>query len=1104
MRRPLAALVFSVLCWGSAAEAYDLPPLCSEPAIVAAAPKDDVATPALSELRARTEKLVETDPNAAVALMCATIPRVARERGEDSVEMAWWVGSLATPLIAFMDRMADALPLLQFAQPILERRLGPYAAEVAEIHVAYAWIATRQGRNADAVTAWQAALRIRERTPGPKKLELQKVLVGLAQLQATLRQFGAAKESLARAQAILRENGETVSEAAAAIENTFINIAWREEDFAAVREHAEAQIRMEDQMASPAAQRVPAYIWLGQSLERLDEFEQAEAALRKAVAIAESKEGAPLQRHHFTALAQLAGLLVLRGKPVEGLELARRSIEVGEATRGPDAPMLVRPLQYAAEAQRALGELPEALHTYERAASLVERFPNDVERPWIVAHYRGFARLQLELGERNQARAALDAARIAAGTDPTLAVERAATLRALGSLSSGNEVAAGRAALEEALALYRTRLPDSHPAILRTIAESCALDLRAGSTDIATCRDAATRMEAAQEADPLLRHDVYSAWSELSGRVGDSQAAYDLAIRALSAATTLGTPDPLWRADFALARLIAARGDNPSLAIFLGKEAILQVEALRSRFVGEDRRLEHGFLENKVDVYRTVADWLMEAGRIEEGLDVLQLLKAEELYQFALRDAQWSRAAQPIELTTDEVALRERYRTLLQTDAAAGDEIDQLGRLQESGRLSTAERQRLETLLATHRRLEAERVLRLRQFLDERASSPAADAPREIKVERLARELASLGPDAALAYYLLTDTRLRVLIATRRGQFEYETAVDAGALKRDIGRFLEAIGRREDVSGAAQSLYAAVARPLDAEAQRAGAKRLVLWLDGALRYVPFAALHDGHRYLVDRYSIESYVPSSESSTSVVAAAHDLQKLSVRGFGLTRAVGGFDALPAMADELCDVVRGPIEGLAARGRTCPSDQLGAGALRGDGFADAAFTATKFRASLAENRAFSVLHLGTHFSLRPGNARRSFLVLGDGSQLTLDAIGQLDFTGLQLVTLSACQSALGGATTDDGSEVEGLSAIVQRRGAQHVVASLWRVEDRSTAQLMREMYAAFAKTGMDAAGALRASQLKIRNTRVGGSQPYRHPYYWAGFLSSASQQH
>lgn len=1104
-RRALAAAAFAALCFADIADAYELPAVCSEPAIVAAAPGGEVASLPLTDLRARVEKLMETDPNATVALLCTTIPRVARERGEDSVEMAWWVGSLATPLIAFMDRMAEALPLLEFAQPILERRLGPYAADVAEIHVAYAWIATRQGRNADAVTSWQAALRIREHTPGAKKIELQKVLVGLAQTQSMQRQFGEAKTALARAQTILRENGDTVSEAAAAIENTYINIAWREEDFAAVRAHAQAQIRIEEQMASPAAQRVPAYVWLGQSLERLDEFEQAETALRKAVEIAESKEGAPLQRHHFTALAQLAGLLVLRGKPAEGLDFAQRSIKVGEATQGPDAPMLVRPLQYAAEAQRALGELPESLHTYERAASLVERFQNNTERPWIVAHYRGLARLQLELGERSQARAALDAARSAAGTDPTLTVERAATLRALGALSSGDEIAAGRAALAEALTLYRTRLPDTHPAILRTIAESCALDVRAGGTDMATCRDAATRMEAAQGADPLLRHDVYAAWSELSARAGDSQAAYDLAIRALSAATTLGTPDPLWRADFALARLIEARGDNPSLAIFLGKEAIAQVEALRSRFVGEDRRLEHGFLENKVDVYRTVADWLMEAGRIEEGLDVLQLLKAEELYQFVLRDAQWSRAAEPIELTAEEVALRERYRALLQTDTAAGDEIDQLGRLQESERLSTSERQRLEALLTTHRQLEAARVQRLRQFLDERASAPVAGATRTIKVERLARELASIGPDAALAYYLLTDTRLRVLIATRRGQFEYESDVQAGVLKRDIGRFLEAISRREDVSSAAQSLYAAIARPLDTEARRAGAKRLVLWLDGALRYVPFAALHDGRHYLVDRYSIESYVPSPESTPpSLVAAAHDLQHLNVRGFGLTRAVGGFDALPAMADELCDVVRGPIEGLAARGRTCPREQVGAGALDGDGFADAAFTAAKFRTSLSDARAFSVLHLGTHFSLRPGNARRSFLVLGDGSQLTLDAIGQLDFSGLQLVTLSACQSALGGATTDDGREVEGLSAIVQRRGAQHVIASLWRVEDRSTAQLMREMYASLARSGADAAGALRSSQLKLRNTRQGRLEPYRHPYYWAGFLTSTSQQH
>jgi CHAT domain-containing protein len=131
-----------------------------------------------------------------------------------------------------------------------------------------------------------------------------------------------------------------------------------------------------------------------------------------------------------------------------------------------------------------------------------------------------------------------------------------------------------------------------------------------------------------------------------------------------------------------------------------------------------------------------------------------------------------------------------------------------------------------------------------------------------------------------------------------------------------------------------------------------------------------------------------------------------------------------------------------------------------------------------------------------LRPGNALRSFLVLGDGGKLTLERINTLDFRGIELVTLSACQTALGGATTDDGRELEALSAIVQRRGAKRVVASLWQVEDKSTASLMRNMYSAFVAAPTDAAAALRSAQLALR--AVPG---YEHPYYWAGFVASGS---
>ena len=147
------------------ASAFELPASCGKPAAAAAA-----ATP-LPVLRKRLEAIAETDPAAAVRLMCDTIPRVARSQGERSTELAWWAASLATPLIAYMDKFNEAIPLLQFAQPILERRRGRYAAELADIHVAYAWIAFRQGRLADSAAAWERPDSGGDRKSGPAGLD---------------------------------------------------------------------------------------------------------------------------------------------------------------------------------------------------------------------------------------------------------------------------------------------------------------------------------------------------------------------------------------------------------------------------------------------------------------------------------------------------------------------------------------------------------------------------------------------------------------------------------------------------------------------------------------------------------------------------------------------------------------------------------------------------------------------------------------------------------------------------------------------------------------------------------------------------------------------
>ncbi|HTB89603.1 MAG TPA: CHAT domain-containing protein [Steroidobacteraceae bacterium] len=1071
------------------AHAIALPPSCAAPKTPAA------SNVSLAKLRRRLAEVNETDPDAAIQLMCDTIPRVAHEKGEHSADLAWWVASLATPLIAYKDRFQEAIPLLQFAEPILARQPKKYAAEIADINVAYAWISLRQGRLAESADAWQKALNARERAPGLQQIELQKVLVGLAQVRASLRDFPAARAAVARANGILLANHATVSEAGAAIENIEANLDLREEDYERARAHAEAQIAIEKQLQGGAPQLVTAYVLLGSIDQRRDDFDAAEAALREAIRLSESEKG-PLQRHYLVALNQIASMLIERDRPFEALPFAQRALEVGESTLGKDAPKLVGVLRTLAEASRALGDLPAALHLYQRAELIAEQSRADVERQVLVAHYRGFGNLQLELGDLRAARAALNAGIDAADEDSTLTVERGYLLLALARATDASDPDRARR-LEQALALFQSRLPKAHPVNLRVVNELCAVEIAAHAEPAPHCKEAADWVSSARDVEPTLRSAVYqneSAWDEVRG---DLDGAYAQALKSLAAAEAVGTPDPLWRAYFTFAAANATRRDT-TLAIFFGKQAVSQIERLRGDFTRSDRDLQRTFLIDKVSVYRAVADWLMEVGRIDEGLEVLKLLKGQEFYDFQSRGAASSTDVH-VDFTREEQALRERYAEALTAAGERGEEFERLSRLLEADRLTPAEHARLEQMLRNDVSLDEARRTQIQAVL---ASGQKTRAPSEVRQHSLqaaglSNELRQAGPDAALAVFLLTQNHLRVLVATAKQQLEYQVPVDAADLQKQIGHFLEALNQRSDVTASSRALYATLAKPLDAAAQAAHAKRLVLWLDGALRYVPFAALNDGSRYLIEKYALQIYsVPAHRSGAIAENPSH---LLKVRGLGVAQAVPGFDALPAMADELCDVVRGPITGLTQRGSACTAMSVGNGALPGLGFADAAFTEARFKSVLQDTSDYSILHIGTHFSLRPGNVMLSFLVLGDGSRLSLDAISKLSFSGIDLVTLSACQTALGGAVSDDGREIEGLNVIVQRAGARQVIASLWQVEDKSTALLMRQLYGHLARAGVDGARALQQSQLELLTMNIGGRRPYEQPFYWAGFVAS-----
>ena len=283
----------------------------------------------------------------------------------------------------------------------------------------------------------------------------------------------------------------------------------------------------------------------------------------------------------------------------------------------------------------------------------------------------------------------------------------------------------------------------------------------------------------------------------------------------------------------------------------------------------------------------------------------------------------------------------------------------------------------------------------------------------------------------------------------------------------------------------------------------------MLSLDGALRYLPVAALHDGQGFLIERYRLALYTAAAEMDIKDVPAG----RWMVGGFGLSHGVGDLDPLPNVPAELEAIVRKDA-----------SDEDGV--LPGVIYLDEAFSEEAIESVLVQE--YPVVHIASHFELKPGSKDDSHLVLGDGNTLTLGKIKEdnLDFGGVEMLTLSACNTAMG-STEANGSELESFGTLAQDQGAKGVLATLWPVVDRSTGILMQNFYRLHAdQPRMTKAEALREAQLAfIRGEIAGGTgednrrgmrvskvkgeteeagffnpdekNPYSHPFFWAPFI-------
>jgi WD40 repeat protein/CHAT domain-containing protein len=331
---------------------------------------------------------------------------------------------------------------------------------------------------------------------------------------------------------------------------------------------------------------------------------------------------------------------------------------------------------------------------------------------------------------------------------------------------------------------------------------------------------------------------------------------------------------------------------------------------------------------------------------------------------------------------------------------------------------------------------------------------------------------AALRPGEVAIYTLLSEKRTHLLLITPDAMVARETSIDAATLKRKLFAFRESLTQRNsEFRPAAEELYHILLGPIDSDLEAANARTLIWELDGALRYIPLAALYDGKSFLVEKYSLAILTPA--------AMPHLSERPSKPGrtiiFGVSKnEAPGFSALPGVAIETKAI-------QAITGGTLVLDDL--------------FTLESFEQQLSGQ--YSIVHLATHAIIDP-NIEKSFILLGDGHHLTFEEIKDnpnLSFRGVDLLVMSACDAEV--LPTGNGVEIEGFSILIQQKGAKSVVDALWSIDDVSTSIMMPAFYK-FLLRGATKADALRQAQLELMK-----DNRYAHPYYWAPFVLSGNWQ-
>ncbi len=551
----------------------------------------------------------------------------------------------------------------------------------------------------------------------------------------------------------------------------------------------------------------------------------------------------------------------------------------------------------------------------------------------------------------------------------------------------------------------------------------------------------------------------------LAARAALTLDQHDQALVLINKVIAVGTaknlPSLTYYGQQLLGQLAEAQGDLTQ-AMTRYDQAIQAVERLRGRLMVEFRA---DFLADKQAVYEQAVRLCLTTNQAQLGLDYAERAKSRSLLDLLAYRLDLSiqvRQATDQPLVEELVAMRsERDRLYRRWESS--EDLQLRGRMASDGE----QVQMQQEILSLEKRI---------TDLWHKLLIHNADYARDAALWQVRTEPVQpyLPANTVLLEYFIADGEILVFVVTANSVTAHALACQQTQVQQLLQLWQVNLNRvpRSTASQTVklianakvllQRLYTLLIGPISA--CLTPHQRLIIVPHGPLHYLPFHALFDGERYLLEQYEL-SYLPGA----SLLRYCREVKPASSGAFIYGHSLQG--KLPNTLYEATMIATILGESVTL---------------------EAATDVAQLQSQMAACR---IIHLATHGDFRADNPLFSGLVIGDGWLTTLD-IFNLRLQA-SLVTLSACQT--GRNVIQGGDELAGLMKAFLSAGAASLVLSYWAVEDRTTAELMEVFYQHLA-AGLSKGAALRAAQLGFMRVQLVDdslAEARKHPYFWAPFF-------